>query len=226
MNGVAYQHGPDGACIGSVIDEGTAPVGELAPPVWELATFLPTVLGAEEAGSKKINNVAAKGYKFDERALGAANRAQATGEVWIADAGGYVVKYDLTVKGDAAYFGEGGEGTLTWAYALTKAGQPVAIKLMKDCPEGVVDAPMLDNAQDVERYPGVTVYKTPSTIAEAADFYQKALPSAGWEVASEMILQEDLALLSFRQGAAELTVMITADGDGALVRLTFNSQAQ
>jgi hypothetical protein len=72
MNGVAYRLGADGSCIATVIQEGTTP--EMAPPVWEPADFLPDVSGAEDAGAKTVNGVAAKGYTFDERALGAGVR--------------------------------------------------------------------------------------------------------------------------------------------------------
>ncbi len=97
MNGMFYWQGTDGACIGSTVQANTDPAAP--PPVQEPATLLPGVIGAEEAGAKTVNGVTTKGYKFNERALGVAGRATATGEVWIADTGGYVVEYSLTLKG-------------------------------------------------------------------------------------------------------------------------------
>jgi hypothetical protein len=136
-----------------------------------------------------------------------------------------VVKYNLTLKGGAEYFGEGGEGTLTWDYTVSKAGQPTAIQLLKDCPEGLIDAALLDDAQDVERYPGATLYRTSSTIAQAADFYQKTLPIAGWTATAAPIIEDKVAVLNFKQGTSELTVYITADDKGTVVRLLLDSQA-
>jgi hypothetical protein len=180
--GMFYHVEADKACVGSVLVVDPDP--NVPPPVWEPASFLPAVIGAEELGAKKVNNVDAKGYKFDERALGVAGRAKATGEVWVAAMGGYVLKYDLTLTGGPEYFGEGGEGTLTWTYDATKAGQPAAITFPKDCPTGLVDAPMMEDAQDVQRLPGVTLYTTKSTTAQVAEFYQKKLTEAGRSTAS------------------------------------------
>lgn len=224
QNGVFYRLGADGACVGSVVEAKADPN---APPlVWEPASFLPGVIGAEEAGAKKVNNVAAKGYKFDERALGAAGLAKASGEIWVADAGSYVVKFSLKVTGGPEYFGDGVEGTLTWAYDVTKAGQPAAIVLYKDCPAGLVDAPLMEGAQDVQRDPGATVYTTSATIAEVADFYQKQLPAAGWKLDGQPTIAEQAGLLGFKQGTSRLTVFIRAGDKGTVVRLMLETAQQ
>jgi hypothetical protein len=218
MNGVFYTRDTDGACSASVGEADSN-----APLVWEPADLLPAVRGAEEAGAKKVNGIAAKGYKFDERALGATDRAKATGEVWVADPGGYVLKYSLTVKGGPEYFGEDKEGTLTWAYDVTKAGQVVAIVLPKDCPEGLVDAPVMDDAENVGRFPGTTMYTTKSTIAQVADFYQKKLPEAGWKLEGKPGVTERAALLDFKQGKSQLTVFVTVGDGGTEVRLILST---
>ena len=223
-SGVYYRLGADGACAASVIEQQTDP--DALPLILEPASFLPGAIGAEEAGAKKVNGVAAKDYKFNERALGVVGRATATGEVWVADPGGYVVKYSLTLKGGAEYFGEGGEGTLTWAYDVTKAGQPTAIVLPKDCPAGLVDAPLMDNAQNVQRYPGATLYTTSSTVTQVVDFYQKELPAAGWKLQGQPLVGQKAASLTFQQGASQLTVFISVGDKGVGVRLILGSSVE
>jgi hypothetical protein len=217
MNGMFYRIGANKSCVGYILAADTGP--NAPPSVWEPADFLPTVVGAAEAGTKKVNNVAAKGYKFDERALGIVDRAKATGEVWVADKGGYVLKYSLTLTGGPEYFGENTEGTLTWAYDVTKADQPVTIVLPKDCPTGLVDAPVMEDAQDVQRYPGATLYITNSTAAQVIDFYQKALPAIGWKVEGKPIISEKTAVLNFKQGTFLLTLFVTVSDQGTAVRL-------
>jgi hypothetical protein len=215
--GLFYYVGADKACVGNVLVADPDP--NAPPPVWEPAGFLPAVIGAEEAGAKKVNNVDAKGYKFDERALGVAGRAKATGEVWVAATGGYVLKYNLTLTGGPDYFGEGGEGTLTWAYDVTKAGQPAAITFPKDCPSGLVDAPVMDDAQDVQRLPGITLYMTKSTPAQVADFYQNNLAETGWKAEGKPSITEQTAMLIFKQGTTQLTVVVKVTDKGTRVRL-------
>jgi hypothetical protein len=215
--GMFYHVEADKACVGSILVVDPDP--NAPPPVWEPANFLPPVIGAEEAGAKKVNNVDAKGYKFDERALGVAGHAKATGEVWVADAGGFVLKYNLTLTAGPDYFGEGGEGTLTWVYDVVKVGQPAIITFPKDCPAGLVDAPVMDDAQDVRRLPGITLYNTKSTPAQVAEFYQKKLTEAGWKADGKPSITEQSAMLSFKQGTTQLTVVSRVTDTGTRVRL-------
>ena len=158
----------------------------LAPPLelvrsklerLEPAASLWGVLGAEEAGPETVNGVKANRYTFDERALGQAGLSKSTGELWLASDGGYVLRYRLATKGD---FGEKTQGTITWEYELTRINQPLTIKLPGACPPGLVDAPMVPNADSVENDPGVLRYRAPIKVTEAAAFYRKELESLGW----------------------------------------------
>jgi hypothetical protein len=141
----------------------------------------------------------------------------------VADEGGYVLKFSLTVKGGPEYFGEGGERTLTFAYDVTKAGQPVTIALPRDCPEGLVDAPLMADAQDVQRFPGATLYTTKSTLAQVAAFYQQELPKTGWELDGKPSIEDKAGLVNFKQGKSRLTVLILVGDGGTQVRLLLTS---
>jgi hypothetical protein len=127
------------------------------------------------------------------------------------------------LTGGPEYFGEGTDGTLTWAYDVTKAGQPAAIALPKDCPPGAVDAPVMDDAQNVERLPGATLFTTHATPAQVADFYQKQLPAAGWTLDGKPDIRDKAGFVNFRQGKSQHTVFITVGDGGTAVRLLLAS---
>ena len=122
MDGVIYESWGENSCIASVIEEG----GSLAERM-EPAGFLNDLIGADEAGSETVNDVAANHYTFDDRALGQLERAKSAGELWVASNGGYIVRYKVTTTADAAYFGEGLAGVMTWDYELTDVNQAVTI---------------------------------------------------------------------------------------------------
>src|SRR5204863_6071369 len=109
---------------------------------------------------------------------------------------------------------------------VTKAGQPAAIVLPKDCPAGLVDAPLMEAAQDVHRDPGATVYTTSATVAQVADFYQKQLPAAGWKLDGKPTIGEQAGVLDFTQGTSRLTVFIRAGDQGTVVRLMLGTAQQ
>jgi len=202
MNGASYEQRGENSCNANVIEEGNSLTERLEP-----AGFLNFVIGAEDAGAETVNDVAANHYTFDERAFGQLGLAKSTGEMWIASEAGYIVKYVLTTEGDADYFGEGIEGTLTWDYELTD--QPVTFALPDDCPPGMVDAPLLPDASNILNMPGVLAYDSASSLADITAFYQSELPNRGWELTGKPTITETTALLDFTQADQTLTIVVT-----------------
>ena len=141
-------------------------------------------------------------------ALGQVNGAKSTGEVWVAEKGGYVVKYLLTTKATADYFGNATEGTLTWDYELTNLNKPVTIKLPADCPPGLVDAPQLPDATNVVSMPGALTFDTSMGLADVAAFYEKQLPALGWKLVGQPTINDTSALVDFTQKSKSLRVII------------------
>ncbi len=206
VDGAAYERNGESACTANVLDPENSLIGRLEP-----AGLLNGMIGAEEAGGETVNDVAANHYTFDERAFGQLGLAQSTGEMWVASDGGYIIKYLLTTKGNADYFGEGIEGTLTWDYELTDINGSITFALPADCPAGMVDAPLLPDASNILNLPSILTYDTTSSVAAAAAFYQEQLPSLGWTLVGESTITETNALIQFIQGDQNLTVIITTD---------------
>ncbi len=214
MDGAAYERRGENACTANVIEEGNSLTGRLEP-----AGFLNGVIGAEEAGGETVNDVTANHYTFDERAFGQLGLAKSTGDMWVSPEGGYIVKYLVTTEGNADYFGEGIEGTLTWDYELTDVNQPVTFALPADCPAGMVDAPLLPDASNVLNMPGILTYDTASSLADAAAFYQEQIPNLGWTLTGEPAMTDTTALLSFTQGDQEMTVSVSTVDTGTIVHI-------
>jgi hypothetical protein len=186
---------------------------------WEPAGFLPAFIGAEAAGSETVNGVGSGQYTFDERAFGETGFTQSTGQVWVASDSGVVVRYLLTTTAGKEYFGEGGEGTFTWEYNLTDINQPVTIELPDGCPEGLVDAPLMPTAQDINRQPGVTIYSSAGSLQDGLTFYTEQMPALGWEALGDPGVGDTMAVADFVQGDQQLTVIVTSTENGIEVRL-------
>lgn len=221
VNGAAYEQRGENACIATVLEE-----ADSLTELFEPARFLSGVIGAEEAGSETVNDVAANHYTFDERAFGQLDIAQSTGEMWIAFDGGYIAKYLLTTKGNEDYFGEGIEGTLTWDYELTDINQPVAVTLPDDCPAGLVNAPLLPDASNTLSMPGILTYDTSTSLADAVAFYQKEIPNIGWELVGEPTITDTTALLDFIQGDQTMAIVITTGDTGTTVHVVLGDSQE
>ena len=213
-DGTSYERRGKNACGATVIDPANSLAARMEP-----AGFLTGVIGAVEAGSETVNDVAAHHYTFDERAFGQVGVAKSTGELWVASDGGYIVRYKVATVGNADYFGKGIQGTLNWDYELTGVNQPVAIELPKDCPSGMMDAPLLLDATEVVRLPGVLSYSTVTRVGQAAAFYQKQIPLLGGKFLGNPTSTDTLVLLDYTQGTKTLTVVIRAGQGGTTVRI-------
>ena len=217
VDGAAYTRRGDNPCIANTIVP-----GDTLAQRYEPAGLLTGVIGADAAGSVTVNGVATDHYTFDERALGQAGIAKSTGELWVASKGGYIVKYVLSTKGTAVTFGEGIEGTLTWDYELTGANQPVTLQLPKDCPAGMVDVPLMPGAADVSSRPGNLTFTVTASLADAAAFYEKQIPTLGWKAAGDPNLGDTSILLDFSQAEKTMTVILTADKGVTTVDILVN----
>jgi hypothetical protein len=176
--------------------------------------------------NETVNDIASEHYTFDQRALGQQDLTKSEGEMWVASDGGYVIKYVLSTKADATYFGEGIDGTLTMDYELTGANKPVKIELPDGCPLGMVDAPQLPDATDVLSYPGVLSYKTSSSLNDALAFHQKELKKLGWMAKGDPAITENGALLSFSKGDRILVVFLATSGGVTSVNINLQPEKQ
>jgi hypothetical protein len=214
LNGATFDKRGDEACTADVI--GADPE---AAPLLGPATKLAAVIGADAAGAETVNGTPADHFTFDERAILQTGRSTSTGEAWVATSGGYVVKYLLTSKAGAEFFGDGIEGTITWDYELTGVNQPVAIKLPDDCPAGLVGAPQLPDAANVDNLPGLLTYDTATLPADVVTFYQTELAALGWTASEDPTIDDTSATIDFTRGSETLVVAATVDGSTTSVQL-------
>ncbi len=213
IGGIAYEKRGEAGCTSGGIIDGDSLVR------WEPATFLPGVTGAVESGRETVNGVLAVRYDFDERAFGSLPESTSTGQMWVAADGGFVVRYTLTTLGTSEYFGENGEGTLTFDYQLTDVNTAPPIALSADCADGTTDAPLLPDAADVVRVPGLVSYTTSVTADEAVAFYQEQLTAQGWNPVGDPTVGEIGTVQTFQRAPDELVVVVRGGEAGTTVRL-------
>lgn len=182
------------------------------------ATMLPLVIGAEQEETSTVNGIDATRYRFDERALGEQGQADSTGEMWI-DEQGRLVKFVLRTKGDSSYFGEGLEGTLKLDYMITPGELAATVEIPAECPAGLIDAPVMPDAESVQQLPGVTQFATASDLAAVTAFYQQQLTETGWQPSGEPTITDTLAAALFTRGNQQLSVFATRSEQQTIVRL-------
>ncbi|HEY7628920.1 MAG TPA: hypothetical protein VH761_17750 [Ilumatobacteraceae bacterium] len=175
LNGIVFRRDAAGACTAEIGD----PDASLLD-VFEPAAELAGVIGAEPAGTKTIGSVDALGYTFDERAVGQTDLGHTTGEVWVAADTGLVLSYSMTSQGGADLFGDGVDGSISWAYELTDVNAAAAPDLADECRSGLLGTPTPDGATGVVNTSDLLSFETALTVADALAFYEQAAFDLGW----------------------------------------------
>jgi hypothetical protein len=223
VNNTSFERRDRGTCFANPVEA----EGAFAEQ-WELAGFLDSVIGANEAGAETVNNVETNHYTFDESAQGMSEIVDSTGELWVAVDGGYLVRYRLTTTANADYFDVGIEGTLTWDYELTDVNQPLVIEIPEDCPPPLLDVAVMPDAADVFQMPGSTSFTTASSVQEVAAFYEEQVAALGGQTANSPLITESstpfigtsaMALYGFTLGDQSIMLIASSDGSETNVQI-------
>ena len=196
-------------------EAGQLAVGETRDP----ASLLFHITGATKKGSEVVNQIPTTHYQFDQNNLHVSDpKPEVKGDLWMADQGGYVVKFALTIAPTSNPSGKGLETGQNWTYEISRVNTVDSIELPKDCLPVLVEIPTLPDAQEIYRNSGQLSFITSSQASEVVDLYFKALPALGWKT-DQKKPDGDLTLpvsLIFAKGDQKLVVNIDNSAHGGL----------
>ena len=169
------------------------------------AAWLPPLATVKEVGQETVNGVSSRHYAIAE----ASNGLQTTGEVWLAEPGGYVVKYDLTLQAGEQFFGKGIEGTQTFHYELSEINSLQEVSLPVGCPAVLTEIPAMPDALDLVRRPGSMAFTTPSDLKSIQSFYQDKLKALGWTLLAQHTDNARQPVLVFTRHDGEESALVS-----------------
>ncbi|HMQ52595.1 MAG TPA: hypothetical protein PKE64_17815 [Anaerolineae bacterium] len=186
-----------------------------------------------------VNDIEARYCTFDEVDLTnspGASYGSAEGEVWLSVDGNYVVKYAVTMTDfkpapeDQSALFESGDLTIT--YDLLEANTGFTITVPEEATQAggldlddlggeSSDFPVMDGAQELMSFGGITNYKTDASVAEAVEFYRTELAALGWNsVTVDGLVTDTSAILTFENDSgASLLVTIAEEAGQAVITL-------
>jgi hypothetical protein len=164
-------------------------------------------------GEETVAGEAGTRYRFEAGALG--DLSDAAGEVVLAVDGGYVLRYDFAGRAVDTRFTGGQAGALTWHFAVTDLSPDAALDVPEEC---AIPYPVMADAYDLAKLPGLIVYSSAGSRADVVAFYEDALPGDGWEPYRMPEESEDKTVLVYaRSDTGEvLNVSIIDDPDGGV----------
>ncbi|MDQ1301780.1 MAG: hypothetical protein QG637_1702 [Chloroflexota bacterium] len=179
----------------------------------------PTAFGgvndAKYVGAETVNGIKTKHYKYDEKAATLAAFGRVSGEIWVAEDGGYVVKDTINWQGAAGMFGAGAKttGAGTWTFEVLDINKPLTIEPPEICKKDQVDVPVMPNALEKSRIGPLVTYTTSAKPADVVEFYKKEMAKAGWQLDGVPEISDAVSMLNFTKAGAtaQITIML-ADG--------------
>ena len=188
--------------------------------------FSPDMLGnvsnAKYVGTETVNNIKAKHYKYDDKTATLGVFGQVSGDIWVAEDGGYVVKDVVNFSGGRGLFSgaTNDKGDGKWAWELTDADQPVTVKAPDNCGGAGADLPVMKDATEKTSLGDMITYKSPSKLADVVKFYQQQMPAAGWKAEGEPQITDEFAQLEFSKGEQKAQIMLSVESDKTSVLIT------
>ena len=161
------------------------------------AAMLPAIYGAQPINAELISGIPSNHYRFSENSVPLARNGSASGDVWIALNGGYVISYQLTVQAPLGVLGVGLAGEQTWLYDLTQPSNLKDILLPPGCPQVLQDLPVLADAVNLEHLPGFLQYTSHKSSKDAITFYQNQLKASGWQLQQTITISKNESTLIF-----------------------------
>ena len=141
-----------------------------------------------------------------------------TGELWIAEDGGYVIKYLLNVAMPEKITGKDLEIAQTWVYQLELLEQKDAVSLPAGCRAVPVEITPLEGSKNIAYGSGSLSFETSSGAGEVVDFYLDHLSTLGWQPPEKQPQGAITApfLMDFRKGNQVLTLLLSKTEDNPL----------
>ncbi len=165
-----------------------------------------------------VNGITADHYALAEAALGLGTATGWSGDVWVAQPGGYVVRFSGSAEAETALTGQAGSGRLEWDYQVFTQGLAPAA-LPEDC-AGIASGglPIPEGAQNVMQVGALVSFDSPQGAAEMVEYYRQVLPTAGWAIDEESGT-DSLFTLGASMGERAVQVAITAREQGCGVTI-------
>lgn len=209
---VYYRSAPEGNCVSNFAEADDDWNSALPEP----AGMLPPVKSMVPDGEPElVNGVQAMPYHLNAGSFGG-DAQQVSGQVWLAQAGDYVVKYTLTVQGGEELFGPDVSGVMQWAYEITPLEAHTAA-LPADCPIALPDLPQMNGAAGVIKFPGFISYDIQTNQEDVAAFYEGELASRGYEPLIQTRVGEAGMALSYGKNGQAVQVVYRSGQPGEVM---------
>ncbi len=160
-----------------------------------------------------VNGVKTDHYKVKNVGVGFGNLTSESGEVWIAQDGGYAVHFVGQAEG-IFDLSTSIKGQMNWTYDMKDVNQTFTIDLPEICANqksALGDLPIPDNATQVSSLGQIITFGSPDKPDVVAKYFRDNLPGKGWKITEDSAMGDTLFMLTAEKDGKSLSFMIAAD---------------
>jgi hypothetical protein len=159
---------------------------------------------------KSINGVRTDHYQVQNSVLSFGTATAETGEMWVSQDNGYLVRYSGMADGEFTLTTSKVKGRATFSYDLTNVNLLKEITLPETCRLDTVsiqDLPVPANATEQGTFAGIFTFSSPDTPKVVAAFYRKQLVVKGWKITSDTDMGT-VSMISISKDTRKFQIMI------------------
>ncbi|HZK61290.1 MAG TPA: hypothetical protein VFC41_04385 [Anaerovoracaceae bacterium] len=166
-----------------------------------------------------VNGIKSDHYQISNVSLSNSIVTKDPADVWVAQDGGYVVRFIGKGEGVTTSLTVGATvtGEITWQYELTDINQISAIEIPQICLDATQNAqqdlPILDNPVELNVLGQIISYKSTESSEQAANFYKEKMSNLGYAITSDLSYS-GLYNLIFTKDGKNVNISIFDEDDG------------
>ncbi|MGC8839183.1 MAG: hypothetical protein ACP5UM_12280, partial [Anaerolineae bacterium] len=220
----------------TVGEEGTSPMEAFSSPFMGLTEWTPQDLDVVDR-HENVNGIDTTHYRVSDTTMAQLIRTanlpgegeekkettyytKAQADFWVANEGNYLVKSSIHIEGVE------NDKPITWDLVTEVLAVNEPLKI--EAPAGAAkpglpeDVPPFPGAKMTASIQGMSVFETPASVKEVADFYKAELPARGWTLQEGSMETDEMAMYTFSKGDRSCQIMISREGE----KTTFNIYCQ
>lgn len=201
---------------------------QLMSPVIRPVDMVPAISTGEKVGLEEVNSIKAVHYRLNNASLGESLFDSIDGNLWLAETGGFIVKFDVLITGSEKIFGEKRSGKEKISYELTKINTNDDFIIPVGCQPVLDGVPIMTDAVNEYRLPEILRYNTPSSPEKVLAYYKEQLTAQGWQTGSthEMATKGQVILFIKTKNDERLHLSLTPEKDTTLVSVSVSKPPQ
>jgi hypothetical protein len=164
--------------IGCISGAGTEDVMGQFGDALDANDFLSEVEGADYVGEETVNGIATYHYRFDENDINQSDNqlSELNGDVFVSQEDQYVVRMVFDGVGQLDLAGANdGKGNIHFEFNVLDVGEPITIEPPADCDASGSDFPVMEGAEGLATFAGITTYSVNASLEDVVAFYQQEM---------------------------------------------------